>query len=202
MNAEAAVQLSGVTKDFGEVHAVRGIDLTIHPGEVVAFLGPNGAGKSTTIDMLLGLTRPDAGSASVFGTRPVEAVQAGRVGAMLQGGALLPDVTVGELVSMFATLHRRPMPVAKAMEDVLLAYEMHGQPLLPDHGFPVRLVVPSWIGIASIKWPNANAETKRRWSSTKTTSALSPTACRRRPASASGSTVWLCCWRISIRSGM
>ncbi len=47
---------------------------------------------------------------------------------------------------------RRPLPVAKALEDVLLAYEMNGQPLPPDHGFPVRLVVPSWAGISSIKW--------------------------------------------------
>jgi DMSO/TMAO reductase YedYZ molybdopterin-dependent catalytic subunit len=47
---------------------------------------------------------------------------------------------------------RRPLPVAKALHDVLLAYEMNGQPLPPDHGFPVRLVVPSWIGISSIKW--------------------------------------------------
>ncbi|MGW5414594.1 sulfite oxidase [Actinomadura geliboluensis] len=47
---------------------------------------------------------------------------------------------------------RRPLPVAKAMKDVLLAYEMNGAPLPPDHGYPVRLVVPSWTGIASIKW--------------------------------------------------
>ncbi|RAY13028.1 sulfite oxidase [Actinomadura craniellae] len=47
---------------------------------------------------------------------------------------------------------RRPLPVAKALKDVLLAYEMNGRPLPPDHGFPVRLVVPSWVGIASIKW--------------------------------------------------
>jgi DMSO/TMAO reductase YedYZ molybdopterin-dependent catalytic subunit len=47
---------------------------------------------------------------------------------------------------------RRPLPVAKALRDVLLAYEMNGETLPPDHGFPVRLVVPSWIGIASIKW--------------------------------------------------
>ncbi|MGK5548430.1 sulfite oxidase [Streptomyces sp. URMC 127] len=47
---------------------------------------------------------------------------------------------------------RRPMPVAKALDDVLLAYEMNGLPLLPDHGRPVRLVVPSWVGIASVKW--------------------------------------------------
>ena len=47
---------------------------------------------------------------------------------------------------------RRPLPVGKALDDVLLAYEMNGKPLPPDHGFPVRLVVPGWVGIASIKW--------------------------------------------------
>ena len=54
-----AVSLSGVTKDFGDVHAVRGIDLELQQGEIVAFLGPNGAGKTTTIDMMLGLSQPD-----------------------------------------------------------------------------------------------------------------------------------------------
>lgn len=112
----AAVRLTGLHKHFGDVHAVRGVDLLIAPGEVVAFLGPNGAGKSTTIDMLLGLTRPDAGTARIFGSDPVAAVQVGRVGAMLQAGALLPDVTVRELVTMFAGLHRNPMPPARAME--------------------------------------------------------------------------------------
>src|ERR1700712_6009949 len=107
----AAVRLTGLRKSFGSIQAVRGVNLHIAPGEVVAFLGPNGAGKSTTIDMLLGLTRPDSGKASVFGQRPVDAVQAGRVGAMLQGGGLLPEVTVKELVSTFAALHRHPMPM-------------------------------------------------------------------------------------------
>ena len=53
-----AVSLSGVTKAFGDVQAVRGIDLELQQGEIVAFLGPNGAGKTTTIDMVLGLSRP------------------------------------------------------------------------------------------------------------------------------------------------
>ncbi|MFB6891110.1 sulfite oxidase [Kitasatospora sp. NPDC056327] len=47
---------------------------------------------------------------------------------------------------------RRPLPVAKALDDVLLAYEMNGEPLTPDHGAPVRVVVPGWVGIASVKW--------------------------------------------------
>jgi DMSO/TMAO reductase YedYZ molybdopterin-dependent catalytic subunit len=47
---------------------------------------------------------------------------------------------------------RRPLPISKALDDVLIAYEMNGRPLLPDHGFPARLVVPNWVGIASVKW--------------------------------------------------
>ena len=62
-----AVRLAGVTKDFGAVQAVRGIDLEIQPGEMVAFLGPNGAGKTTTIDMVLGLSRPTTGTSRSSG---------------------------------------------------------------------------------------------------------------------------------------
>jgi ABC-2 type transport system ATP-binding protein len=73
--SDPAVSLVGVTKDFGPVHAVRGIDLEIRPGEIVAFLGPNGAGKTTTIDMVLGLSRPTSGevrpASSVARSRPV-----------------------------------------------------------------------------------------------------------------------------------
>jgi ABC-2 type transport system ATP-binding protein len=111
----AAVMLAGLRKSYGDVHAVAGVDLTIAPGEVVALLGPNGAGKSTTVDMLLGLTRPDAGTVTVFGANPHDAVAAGTIGAMLQGGALLDDATVGETVAMVASLHRAPMPVAEAL---------------------------------------------------------------------------------------
>jgi len=111
----AAVMLAGLRKTYGDVHAVAGIDLVIAPGEVVALLGPNGAGKSTTVDMLLGLTRPDAGAVTVFGASPREAVASGTIGAMLQGGALLDDATVGETIAMVASLHRAPMPVAEAL---------------------------------------------------------------------------------------
>jgi ABC-2 type transport system ATP-binding protein len=119
----AAVALSGLRKQYGEVRAVDGVDLVISPGEVVALLGPNGAGKSTTVDMLLGLTRPDAGELRVFGQQPRDAVATGTVGAMLQSGALLDDATVAETVGLVAALHSRgggsghgPMPVGEALE--------------------------------------------------------------------------------------
>jgi ABC-2 type transport system ATP-binding protein len=113
--AGAAVHLTGLRKHYGDVPAVDGVDLTIAPGEVVALLGPNGAGKSTTVDMILGLTTPDAGTVRVFGRQPLDAVRAGLIGAMLQGGALMDDLTVGETVGMVAALHRKPMPVAEAL---------------------------------------------------------------------------------------
>ena len=65
--SRGAIVLSNLSKSYGDVRAVRGIDLTIAPGETVALLGPNGAGKTTTIDMILGLQRPDSGGVSVFG---------------------------------------------------------------------------------------------------------------------------------------
>jgi ABC-2 type transport system ATP-binding protein len=111
----AAVSLAGLRKHYGEARAVDGVDLLIAPGEVVALLGPNGAGKSTTVDLLLGLTEPDAGAVRLFGQKPREAVASGMVGAMLQEGSLLADATVGETVAMIASLHRRPMPVADAL---------------------------------------------------------------------------------------
>jgi ABC-2 type transport system ATP-binding protein len=99
-----AIRLEQVTKDFGALHAVRGIDLTIRQGEVVAFLGPNGAGKTSTIDMILGLSRPTRGSVSVLGMQPHEAVARGLVSAVMQTGGLLKDLTVAETVAYTASL--------------------------------------------------------------------------------------------------
>jgi ABC-2 type transport system ATP-binding protein len=114
--AGAAVALHGLTKRYGAVTAVDDLDLTIHQGEVVALLGPNGAGKSTTIDMLLGLARPDAGTATLFGLAPHEAIRRGRVGALLQSGGLLPDLTVGEIVHLAGSLHRTHRPIREVLD--------------------------------------------------------------------------------------
>src|SRR4051794_9772274 len=106
------IHLDHVAKSFrtphGVVEAVRGIDVQVGAGETVALLGPNGAGKSTTIDMLLGLTRPDRGAVTVFGRPPEQAVAEGAVGAMLQTGGLLRDLTARELVETVASLYPRP----------------------------------------------------------------------------------------------
>ncbi|MFH8608040.1 ABC transporter ATP-binding protein [Streptomyces sp. NPDC018029] len=104
----SAVSFERVTKNYGDVRAVDGLTLDLHPGETVALLGPNGAGKSSTLDLLLGLRSPDSGTVRVFGTEPREAITAGRVGAMLQSGGLMGEVTVRELVTLACELHPRP----------------------------------------------------------------------------------------------
>ncbi|MGH2832192.1 MAG: ATP-binding cassette domain-containing protein, partial [Solirubrobacteraceae bacterium] len=87
------IELRGLVKSFkgphGPIEAVRGVDVEIAIGETVALLGPNGAGKSTTLDMMLGLLSPDAGSVSVFGRPPARAIAEGSVGGMLQTGQLI-----------------------------------------------------------------------------------------------------------------
>ncbi|WUD73385.1 ABC transporter ATP-binding protein [Streptomyces sp. NBC_00510] len=110
-----ATVFTHVSKSFGQVRAVDDLSLTLHPGETVALLGPNGAGKSTTLDLLLGLRTPDSGTVEVFGTTPRRAITEGRVGAVLQSGGLMEEVTVRELVRLACDLHPRAHPVAEVM---------------------------------------------------------------------------------------
>lgn len=110
-----AVHAAGLHKSFGKVHAVRGLDLTVQPGEVVAFLGPNGAGKTTTIDMILGLSAPDQGSVSIFGHTPRGAIARGQVAAVMQTGGLLRDISVRETVQLNAAMFDSSRPVDEVL---------------------------------------------------------------------------------------
>jgi len=112
-----AVSLSGVTKAFGAVHAVRGIDLELQQGEIVAFLGPNGAGKTTTIDMMLGLSRPTTGEVAVLGMEPRQAIARGLVSAVMQTGGLIKDLSVRETVEYTASLFADTKPVDEVLEN-------------------------------------------------------------------------------------
>lgn len=87
------------------MRAVDGVDLVIRRGEVVALLGPNGAGKTTTLDILLGLVEPSVGTVRVLGEHPRRATSGGFLGAVLQTGGLLSDLTVQETVQLIASLY-------------------------------------------------------------------------------------------------
>ncbi|MFF7732964.1 ATP-binding cassette domain-containing protein [Streptomyces sp. NPDC007984] len=104
----SVVAFDQVSKVYDAVRAVDGLTLDLSPGQTVALLGPNGAGKSTALDLLLGLKKPDSGTVRLFGTSPRDAIVAGRVGAMLQSGGLMDDVTVAELVRLACDLHPKP----------------------------------------------------------------------------------------------
>ena len=110
------IRLTSLTKRFGALTAVDDVSLTVPTGQILALLGPNGAGKSTTTEMILGITRPDAGEIQVFGRSPVAATRAGDLGAMLQNGTLLWDTKVGRLLRGMRALHRHPLPLDRVIE--------------------------------------------------------------------------------------
>jgi ABC-2 type transport system ATP-binding protein len=109
MNAQPVVELHEVHKRYGQVEALKGVDLTIRRGEVVALLGPNGAGKTTSISLMLGLAQPTAGMVRVFGQDPVSVQVRSRSGAMLQDSGLPDQLSVTELIRLFRAYY--PMPL-------------------------------------------------------------------------------------------
>ncbi|MDD7581271.1 ABC transporter ATP-binding protein [Corynebacterium sp. 32222D000AT] len=118
-----AIEIQHLTKAFGRgkkrVNAIRDLDLTIPAGEVVALVGANGAGKTTLFDMVLGLTEPTSGAIELFGGPPARAAKTSRVGAVLQSGGLLPDITVEETVRAIAGLHPRSAPLDEVEREVM-----------------------------------------------------------------------------------
>jgi ABC-2 type transport system ATP-binding protein len=104
VGADAAIMTRGLTKRFGALTAVSGLDLEIEHGEVFGFLGPNGAGKTTTIRMLLDILRPTSGSAEVFGGAPSDIAVRARIGFLPADLALDPRHTVRETIQFFGNL--------------------------------------------------------------------------------------------------
>jgi ABC-2 type transport system ATP-binding protein len=115
-SAPVAVSLEGVSKNFGHVQAVRGVNLQVESGEIVAILGPNGAGKTSTIDMILGLSQPSAGHVSVYGMQPRRAISRGLISAVMQTGGLLKDLTVGETLEYTASLFAHSQSPKEALQ--------------------------------------------------------------------------------------
>jgi ABC-2 type transport system ATP-binding protein len=115
-DAPCLAQLSHVRKSFGAVVALDDLTLPVYAGELVAVLGPNGAGKSTAISLLLGLQRPDIGTALLFGRPPQSLDTRRRIGVMMQEVVLAPDLRVREHLALVASYYPSPMPLDEVME--------------------------------------------------------------------------------------
>lgn len=109
-------ELIGVSKRFGKIAALDGLDLQIRAGELFALLGQNGAGKTTAISLLLGQQQPDAGTAVLFGRSPLEIEARRKIGVMMQEAALVPELRVREQIELVASYYLDPMMPAAAMQ--------------------------------------------------------------------------------------
>ena len=119
----SVIEVSGLKKSYGQVHAVRGVDLSIPQGEIFALLGPNGAGKTTTVEILEGFRSRDAGEVSILGFDPMRKGHGARewrnrIGIVLQSAADAGDLTVIETVKHFSGYYSNPRNVNEVMAAV------------------------------------------------------------------------------------
>src|SRR5439155_24812312 len=112
MDADVAIEIKGLRKSYGDVAAVRGIDLTVRAGQVFALLGPNGAGKTTIVEIMEGFRSRDAGEVSVLGFDPARGERAlkERIGIVLQSTGVDPYLTVWETVELYRGYYPHPRP--------------------------------------------------------------------------------------------
>ncbi|MBV9603514.1 MAG: ABC transporter ATP-binding protein [Solirubrobacterales bacterium] len=118
-----AVSVRGLRRSYGDVEAVRGIDLEITRGEIFALLGPNGAGKTTTLEILEGFRTRSGGEVEVLGVDPEQGDRAWRerLGMVLQDTLPEPELTVRECLSLYAGYYANPRPVDDTLVEVGLA---------------------------------------------------------------------------------
>ena len=122
-DGEAVIRVLGLRKSYGDHEVIGGIELEVHHGEVFAFLGPNGAGKTTTVEILEGYRSRDAGEVSVLGADPSSADRSwrSRLGLVLQTCTMPAELTVRELVELYAGYYPHPRPTAQTIDLVGLA---------------------------------------------------------------------------------
>ena len=113
---EIVARLGSVTKRYGSTVALHDFTMEIARGGVVALLGPNGAGKTTAVKLLLGLTSPTSGEATLFAADPRRAATRRRVGAMLQVGKVPETLRVREHIDLFRSYYPRPLPFSEVVE--------------------------------------------------------------------------------------
>ncbi|HHJ53540.1 MAG TPA: ABC transporter ATP-binding protein, partial [Caldithrix abyssi] len=141
---EEVIVIRNLTKKFGRITAVNGLNLTVHRGDVFGFLGPNGAGKSTTIRMMLGLVRPSSGSINIFG-QPLQSDRKtilSRVGAIVEKPDFYIYLTAFQNLKLLANISGRPIAdsrIWEMLETVGLADRAHSKVKSFSHGMKQRL---------------------------------------------------------------
>jgi ABC-2 type transport system ATP-binding protein len=115
---EIVISVRRLAKRYGDVEAVRGVDLDVRRGEIFAFLGPNGAGKTTTVEILEGFRTASSGTVNVLGVDPAHARPAwrNRVGAVLQESQAEPGLTVRECLELYAGYYAKPRNITETIE--------------------------------------------------------------------------------------
>jgi ABC-2 type transport system ATP-binding protein len=117
------IEVKGLKKNYGDLQAVRGLDLQIEQGEIFSLLGPNGAGKTTTVEILEGFRTRDSGSVSVLGVDPQikgheSRIWRNRIGIVLQNSADAGDLSVGETVEHFSNYYSNPLDIQEVINSV------------------------------------------------------------------------------------
>jgi ABC-2 type transport system ATP-binding protein len=137
------IRVRGLTKRYGEVQAVAGVDFDVAAGEIFGLLGPNGAGKTTTVEILEGLRAPDGGEVDVLGvdvTHGADELKP-RIGVSLQTAALYPKLTVTEVLDLFRSFYARSRPTAELIEALDLGERKDAQTRVLSGGQRQRLAV-------------------------------------------------------------
>jgi ABC-2 type transport system ATP-binding protein len=118
LDADAAISVRGLRKEYADQEAVRGIDFDVRRGEIVACLGPNGAGKTTTVEILEGYRERSAGEIRVLGEDPAAATRGwrDRIGVVLQESEPEPYLTARQCLELYAGYYARPRPIDETLE--------------------------------------------------------------------------------------
>ena len=142
-STDVVIQVRGVRKFYGDVHAVDGVSFDVHRGEVFGLLGPNGAGKTTTVEMLEGLRKPDSGELEILGIDAVGQPEAlkERIGITLQTAELYPKLTVVEVLDLFRSFYSRTLPTEQLIEFLDLGERQSAQTKELSGGQRQRLAV-------------------------------------------------------------
>jgi ABC-2 type transport system ATP-binding protein len=140
---QPVIHVRGLTKRYGDVQAVAGIDFDVAPGEIFGLLGPNGAGKTTTVEILEGLRTPDGGEVKVLGvdvTRGADALKP-RIGVSLQTASLYPKLTVTELIDLFRSFYPKSRPTNELIDALELGERRNARSQVLSGGQRQRLAV-------------------------------------------------------------